>query len=59
MPELQVPENQELPWINRLQQSGRIDRLDQEILYEMIDKITVYQDKTLVIRYRFNEEALS
>lgn len=45
-----------IPWIKKLIELQRVDVLDRDILYEMIDKIIVYDDRTIRIVYRFGDE---
>lgn len=51
-----VNDFQEIPWVKNLLELGQIESLDRSIIYEMIEKITVYEDRTLVIKYRFSDE---
>ncbi len=44
------------PWIIKLLETGKVEALDKEIIDEMIDKIFVYQDKTIKIVYNFSDE---
>jgi site-specific DNA recombinase len=44
------------PWIEKLLVSKEIKSLDKEIIDEMIDKIYVYQDRTIKIVYNFSDE---
>jgi hypothetical protein len=44
------------PWIQNLLDTKRIDRLDKEIVDEMIDTIYVFEDHTIKIVYNFSDE---
>jgi site-specific DNA recombinase len=44
------------PWIEKLLATKEIKELDKEIIDEMIDKIYVYEDKTIKIVYNFSDE---
>lgn len=52
-PEQVVLEN---PWIRRLLELRDIVALDRNIVLEMIDCITVYENHRIVIRYHFSDE---
>lgn len=52
-PEQVVLEN---PWIRRLLELQDIAALDRNIVLEMIDCITVYENHRIVIRYHFSDE---
>ena len=43
-------------WIQRLLDTQDITALDRQIVVEMIDGITIYEDHRIVIRYRFSGE---
>lgn len=45
-----------IAWIQNLLKTKKIEALDKDIIYEMIDCITIYDDKSIVIRYKFSEE---
>ena len=55
----QMGENQknmevlENPWITNLIRTGKIDKLDRDVVDDMIDTIYVYDDKTIKIVYNF------
>lgn len=46
----------EHPWVKRLLQLGRIEKLDRNIIIEMIDEIIVYENRKIKIRYNFSNE---
>lgn len=46
----------ETPWLKRLLELREIEELDREIVLEMIDQITVYENRRLKIRYNFSNE---
>lgn len=46
----------ENPWITNLVNTGRINKLDRDVLDIMVDKIYVYEDKTIKIVYNFSDE---
>lgn len=46
----------DIPWIKKLLELQYIEVLDRDILYEMIDQIIVYNDRTIKIIYRFSDE---
>ena len=58
----QMGENQknmevlENPWITNLIRTGKIDKLDRDVVDDMIDTIYVYDDKTIKIVYNFSDE---
>lgn len=41
-------------WIQRLLETGCLEIADRSLIVEMVDRIEVYQDQTLKIRYRFS-----
>ncbi|MFQ9515800.1 MAG: recombinase family protein [Eubacterium sp.] len=43
-------------WISNLLETGKVDKLDRDIVVQMIDKIYVYDDKTIKIVYNFSDE---
>ena len=43
-------------WIEKLLQRGYIDKLDREIVVDMIDMIYVYEDNVIKIIYNFSDE---
>lgn len=44
------------PWISNLLKTGKIDKLDRDIVLKMIDTIYVYDDKTIKIVYNFSDD---
>lgn len=44
------------PWVKRLLQLGHIEKLDRNIVVEMIDEIIIYENRRLKIRYNFSDE---
>ncbi len=44
------------PWVNRLLTLRGIDRLDRDIVVEMIHEILVYEDHRIKITYNFSDE---
>lgn len=46
----------ESPWIQRLVRMKSIDKLDRDILAEMVDSIIVYEEKRVKIVYNFSDE---
>lgn len=46
----------ETPWLKRLLNLKDIEKLDREIVVEMIDQITVYENHKLKISYNFGNE---
>ena len=50
---MEVLEN---PWITNLIRTGKIDKLDRDVVDDMIDTIYVYDDKTIKIVYNFSDE---
>lgn len=46
----------ETPWIQNLLKKNKIEKLDKQILDEMVDMIYVYQDRTLKIVYNFSAD---
>lgn len=46
----------ENPWITKLRETERIDKLDRDIVEEMIDTIYLYEDKKIKIVYNFSDE---
>ena len=50
---MEVLEN---PWITNLIRTGKIDKLDRDVIDDMIDTIYVYDDKTIKIVYNFSDE---
>lgn len=46
----------ELPWLKRLLELRDIKELDRDIIVEMIDEITVYENRKIKIRYNFGDE---
>ncbi len=43
-------------WLRRLLELKDIEKLDREIIVEMIDEIVVYENRTIKIRYNFSNE---
>ena len=59
--EEQVSENAaedvfEIPWLKRLLELRDIERLDREIVVEMISEIKVYENHHISITYNFSNE---
>lgn len=46
----------ETPWLKRLLELKDIEELDREIIVEMINEITVYENRKLKISYNFSNE---
>ena len=46
----------ETPWLRRLLELKEIEELDRDIIVEMIDQITVYENRKLKISYNFGNE---
>ena len=46
----------ETPWLRRLLELKDIEELDRDIIVEMIDQITVYENRKLKISYNFGNE---
>lgn len=46
----------ENPWITKLLNTRKIDKLDRDIVNEMIDTIYLYENKTIKIVYNFSDE---
>lgn len=46
----------ENPWVKRLLEMRDIEKLDRDIVVEMIDEIRVYENMRIVIRYNFSDE---
>lgn len=46
----------EHPWVKRLLELGHIEKLDRDIIIEMIDEILVYENRKIKIRYNFSNE---
>ena len=46
----------ETPWLMRLLELKDIEELDRDIIVEMIDQITVYENRKLKISYNFGNE---
>lgn len=46
----------ETPWLRRLLELKDIEELDRDIIVEMIDQITVYENRKLKISYNFGSE---
>lgn len=46
----------ETPWLKRLLELKDIEELDRYIVVEMIDEITVYENRKIKIRYNFGDE---
>ena len=46
----------ETPWLRRLLELKDIEELDRDIIVEMIDQITVYENHKLKISYNFGNE---
>ena len=46
----------ENPWVKRLLEMRDIEKLDRDIVVEMIDEIRVYENRRIVIRYNFSDE---
>ena len=44
------------PWVSQLANLGHVEKLDKLTVLEMIDKILVYEDRTINIVYRFSDE---
>ncbi len=44
------------PWVKRLLDLGHIEKLDRNIVVEMIDEIIVYENRKIKIRYNFSDE---
>lgn len=50
------PDTLENPWIKRLLEMKDIERLDRDIIVEMIHSITVYENRRIQITYNFSNE---
>ncbi|MDO4322189.1 MAG: recombinase family protein [Lachnospiraceae bacterium] len=50
------PDAMSHPWVRRLLESGHIEKLDRNIVVEMIDEIIVYEDRKIKIRYNFSSD---
>lgn len=46
----------ETPWLKRLLELRNIEKLDREIVVEMISEIRVYENRTIKICYQFSDE---
>ena len=46
----------ETPWLRRLLELKDIEELDRDIIVEMIDQITVYENRKIKISYNFGNE---
>lgn len=44
------------PWVRRLLERGAVERLDREIVAEMVSQILVYEDHRIQIIYNFSDE---
>lgn len=42
-------------WIDHLMETGRLEPLNRSLTVELVDQITVYQDRTVRIRYHFSK----
>lgn len=45
-----------IPWVKRLLELRDIDKLDRDIISQMIDEISIYEDNTIKITYNFSDE---
>lgn len=55
--DMKSPENLfEIPWIRHLVELQDVERLDREIVVEMLHEISVYDDHRIVIVYNFSDE---
>lgn len=54
--EKDTPEIFENPWIKRLSELGTVEKLDRDIVTEMIYEIRVYEDHRIRITYNFSDE---
>lgn len=46
----------ETPWVKRLLELKEIESLDRDIIIEMIDQITIYENRKIKISYNFSNE---
>lgn len=46
----------ESPWVKRLLELRNVEKLDRDIIVEMIDRITVYENRRIKITYNFSDE---
>lgn len=46
-----------IPWIRRLLETKDVERLDRETVIEMIREIRIYEDRRIVICYKFSGES--
>ncbi len=46
----------ENPWVRRLLELGSIERLDRNIVTEMVHEIKIYENHTIKIIYNFSDE---
>ena len=44
------------PWLKRLLEMKEIEKLDRDMIVEMIDQIVVYENRKIKIRYNFGNE---
>lgn len=49
----------EIPWFRRLLEKNEVQELDREIVVEMIDRITVYENQKIKIFYNFDSEGFA
>lgn len=47
----------ETPWLKRLLEMKDIEKLDREVIAEMVDQIVVYENSKIKIRYNFANES--
>lgn len=46
----------ETPWVKRLLELKEIESLDRDIIIEMIDQVTIYENRKIKISYNFSNE---
>ena len=54
--EQKILDFENVPWILNLLKMKKVESLSRDIVYEMVDTITIYENKTIVIRYKFSKE---
>ena len=46
----------QMPWLKRLLEMKDIEKLDREVIVEMVDQIVVYENHKIKIKYNFGNE---
>lgn len=54
--EQKIIDFENVPWILNFLKIKKVESLSRDIVYEMVDTITIYENKTIVIRYKFSDE---